>query len=112
MLFSAMFCAFSLMAQYEDYMGEFSVDGINYNIIGENSVEVTDDYEAYSGDLIIPAAVSYGGVTYSVTAIGESAFEDCSKLTSVSIPNSVLTIYENAFAECTKLVSLHFHLRP
>ncbi len=107
MLFSAMFCAFSLMAQYEDYMGEFSVDGINYNIIGENSVEVTDDYEAYSGDLIIPAAVSYGGVTYSVTAIGESAFEDCSKLTSVSIPNSVLTIYENAFAECTKLVSLH-----
>ncbi len=43
---------------------------------------------------------------YPVTAIGEYAFEECTKLKSVSIPNSVTTIMQGAFYGCTALTSI------
>ena len=42
----------------------------------------------------------------SVTSIGESAFYDCTSLTSVTIPNSVTNIGKFAFNECTDLKSV------
>ena len=42
----------------------------------------------------------------SVTAIGEHAFEYCSKLTSVTIPNYVTSIGDGAFALCSGLTSV------
>ena len=42
----------------------------------------------YAGNKVIPATVTYGGNTYSVTSIGNSAFRGCSGLTSVTIGNS------------------------
>ncbi len=42
----------------------------------------------------------------SVTSIGESAFQNCGGLTSVTIPNSVTTIGKRAFAECGNLTSV------
>ncbi len=63
--------------------------------------------EAYSGVVTIPETVTYNGTTYSVTAIGNAAFELCSELTSVTIPNSVTSIGEWAFIGCTKLKSIY-----
>ena len=42
----------------------------------------------------------------SVTTIGEWAFERCSSLTSITIPNSVTIIKKGAFASCTSLISV------
>ena len=42
----------------------------------------------------------------SVTSIGEHAFEDCSRLTSVTIPNSVTSIGYGAFYNCSGLTSV------
>ena len=42
----------------------------------------------------------------SVTSIGDSAFEDCSSLQSVTIPNSVTRIGDNAFNDCKSLQSV------
>ena len=42
----------------------------------------------------------------SVTTIGHSAFSSCSSLTSVTIPNSVTTIGDGAFRDCTSLSSV------
>ncbi len=42
----------------------------------------------------------------SVTSIGSYAFEDCSGLTSITIPDSVTSIGYNAFSGCNKLTSV------
>ena len=97
----AICCALSITA------ADFSVDGIRYNILDEYSVAVTSHDDGYSGDVIIPNKVTYDGVTYAVTTIGYRAFEDCSALTSVTLPNTLTTIEMGAFYRCTKLTSLH-----
>ncbi|MDE7166089.1 MAG: leucine-rich repeat domain-containing protein, partial [Bacteroidaceae bacterium] len=88
----------------------FSVDGIYYRVtsIEELTVAVTykgdsyNDYEErYSGSVVIPECVTYGGVTYKVTEIGEFAFYDCSGLTAVTIPDSVTKIGDEAFEGCS-----------
>ena len=38
-----------------------------------------------TGDLVIPATVTYNDVTYNVTSIGHYAFANCSGLTSITI---------------------------
>ena len=70
--------------------------------------------EIYYG--FISAAISHkptGAVTIPstlggkpVTSIGDSAFEDCSGLTSVTLPDSVTSIGEWAFSGCSGLTSV------
>ncbi len=80
----------------------FEVDGINYSVLSstDKTVSVTSKTEKYSGDIIIPSAVVYNDVEYSVTSIGGSAFSYCYGLTSVTIPNSVTSIGYAAFSTC------------
>ena len=52
---------------------------------------------AATGEIVIPK---------SVTSIGESAFRDCTGLTSITIPNSVTSIGESAFSGCWGLTSI------
>ena len=84
---------------------DFEVNGLCYNKLSANSVEVTfkvKDGNSYSGKIDIPEKVYYNGVTYSVTSIGERAFYQCSSLTgSLAIPNSVTSIGEYAFNTCS-----------
>ena len=61
-----------------------------------------DGYTKPTGNITLPSNVTYNGVTYSVKAIGRSAFEGCSGLTgSLTIPNSVTVIRQSAFVLCT-----------
>lgn len=84
----------------------FVVDGIRYNIISDvdNTCEVTDG--DYYGTINIPSTVVYDNTRYTVTSIGYRAFFECTKLTSVTIPNSVTTIGNQAFYKCIGLSSL------
>ena len=66
------------------------IDGIYYNLISKTkTAEVTSNPNNYTGTIIIPEFVTYENTNYTVIRIGESAFWCCSKLISVSIPNSV-----------------------
>ena len=60
------------------------------------------------GTLVIPATVGHDGEDYSVTSIGDNAFNDVNGVTSVSIPASVRSIGEKAFNGCDDLVTVTF----
>ena len=87
---------------------DFEVDGIYYNILSseDKTVEVTSGSNKYSGAVTIPASVTYNSITYSVTSIGNGAFEGCHDLTSIEIPSSVTSIGNDAFFYCTGLTSI------
>ncbi|MBO7068355.1 MAG: leucine-rich repeat domain-containing protein [Bacteroidaceae bacterium] len=91
------------------------INGIYYNF-SEDEAEVTyQKYEGYpiyeyisdySGFVIIPSTVTYNDKTYSVSGIGNFAFDGCSSLTSVTIPNSMTIIGNRAFSGCSSLTSI------
>ena len=62
----------------------------------------------YTGDITIPETVENGGITYTVTAIGDKAFATCFSLASVDIPDGVVSIGESAFDGCSSLESVTF----
>ena len=125
---------FALMASVSsfayDEMPDFQVDGLYYNFLEEDNVEVTHPYipvvpvenvasntkkksHAISADdyynltnLVIPSTVTYEGKVYNVTRIGFDAFNQCDKLTFVDIPSSVKTIGVGAFNFCSSLTSI------
>ena len=79
-------------------------------ISGTTNVEVvskpSNEVYSYSGNLIIPNTVSHNDTIYSITSISYGAFEHCSSLTSVTIPNSVTSIRDCAFQWCSGLTSI------
>ncbi len=68
----------------------------------DNGGVTITDYTGKRGNVVIPDRI--GGKT--VTEIGWYAFEDCTGLTSVTIPDSVTTIADGAFSDCTGLTSV------
>ena len=90
---------------------DFEVDGIYYTFLSkeDKTVEVTRpsySRNEYYGSIVIPESVTFDGVTYSVTSIGNSAFSDCTGLTSIEIPNSITSIGNSAFSGCSGLTSI------
>lgn len=81
-----------------------AASGLKFEItaIGDNNAVkvIRGDYSASS--YTIPASVTYDDVTFTVTAIGKSAFYSCSAVTTINFAeNSQLNNIEDwAFAEC------------
>ena len=68
----------------------------------DGEVTITDCDTAATGELVIPDSI--GGIP--VTSIGDSAFEGCDLLKSITIPDSVTSIGEGAFFNCSSLTSI------
>ncbi len=72
-----------------------------YSLLDGGTVNITY-YLGNDSDVTIPAVI--GGK--KVTSIGGSAFEGCTSLTSISIPDGVTSIGDSAFVGCTSLTSI------
>lgn len=80
------------------------VNGIYYDLDTKNkiaSVTYKDNkFNSYSGNVTIPEEIEYKSAKYSVTKIESLAFNGCTGLTSITIPNSVKSIGNSAFRGC------------
>ena len=84
-------------------------NGLWYNLnTNDNTAEVVSSQGSqYSGNISIPTWAYYQNTSYKVTSIGNSAFEGCVDVTSVSIPSSVTSIGNGAFWQCSSLKSVY-----
>ena len=78
----------------------FMSGGIGYHVLSseDHTVEVTgkESCTPYSGNINIPATVTYNGEIYDVVALGEEAFSQAS-LSGIIIPSSVTQIKRGCF---------------
>ncbi|MGN1375867.1 MAG: C10 family peptidase [Prevotella sp.] len=75
-----------------------------FYILDDAAQEATVTYRnkinpTYKGDIVIPSSIEFEGKTYTVTQIGESAFEGCRGLTSAVIPKTVKVVGYGSFSQ-------------
>ena len=86
-------------ADAEEAERELYISGdYEYAILEDGTAEITT-YYGEAEALIIPETLD----GLPVTTIGDWAFEGCSSLSAVTIPDSVTTIGDGAFAYCSSL---------
>lgn len=93
-----------------------TADGLWWKVSGPDTVVLLPENnktQNYSGsyssmaEIVVPAAVSYAGKTYRVTAIAAEAFYFNSKTTSITLPEGLETIGNAAFFFASGLTSLN-----
>ena len=80
----------------------FTQGDIRYKILNGKEVIVERVYYS-SAVVIIPDNVTYFGNTYTVTKISGEAFNDGSKITSITLPNGITTVGDGLFNNCNNL---------
>ena len=93
--FAVMAVVCAVAAGAETY-GDFE-----YSVLSDGTVEITD-YNGSAEKVDIPAEID----GKSVTSIGGYAFDGCTSLASITIPDSVTSIGDFAFNICTSLASI------
>ncbi len=85
---------------------EFVDSGLRYRIVSTDPASVSlIGYEGSPMCVSLPSAVSFGGMDYNVTSVGEKAFYGCKTIASLDL-GLVKTVGLKAFANCSNLKTL------
>ena len=83
----------------------FTIGDLTYKVKNNAEVKVYKCNKSAT-EVDIPTSVRYKLRKYDVTSIGLGAFENCTDLLSVAIPNSINEIEACAFSYCIGLTSI------
>ena len=75
---------------------------LTYKVQDDGTIQITDCDTKVSGVLTIPDTID----GKEVTSIGSYAFQNCSSLTNITIPDSVTSIGASAFYDCSSLTGI------
>ena len=108
----------SIIGEYADSpFSAIEIDGVEqpsvvsaytFSTIGEHTVKYTLSNPTSIGDYAFDGCSSLTSIDIpnSVTSIGDGTFNGCTSLTRVSIPSGVTSIGDFTFADCTGLTSI------
>ena len=83
------------------------VDGIKYSLdANQKTAKVIANNHSYSGDIDIPANITYDNVVYKINALGFGCFADCEGLKSIKLPDGITSIEGRCFNNCENLQSV------
>lgn len=91
-----------------------TIDGITYrlNLDDHTATVMKGDPQLLNGDVVIPDQVDHNGMTFSVTAINEFAFEDCGHMTSLTLSKNITEIGKGFVLGCYSLQSFNPNDNP
>ena len=81
--------------------GAEAYGNFEYGVLDDGTVEITG-YKGSEQKVDVPEKIN----KKSVTRIGNLAFKNCTKITSIAMPDSVVYIGRSAFYNCTSLKSI------
>ena len=82
----------------------FTVGKYTFTITSPTEVEITRVDTSLLLAYLSPS-ITYQGITYKLTSIGDEAFSGCKSMTTVTIPEGVARIGNRAFSGCSSLIS-------
>ena len=99
------------------YYGDLFAYNVIFDAYTEEGVDLRYRYDSYSnncevnlcvdknysGVVTIPSEVSFESKTLTVIGIGEAAFRNCNRITTIIIPSTVSYIRNSAFKGCSNL---------
>ncbi|MGM9712596.1 MAG: leucine-rich repeat domain-containing protein [Prevotella sp.] len=90
--------------QYADYT---DADGFAFCLNTRTKTAELTKYTGEATEVVIPTSVTYEGTEYRVTRVGTNSFNNCTSLTSITIPLSVTSLGGKCFYSCTSLTSVN-----
>ncbi len=80
----------------------------NYSTEEPYTVQVGAKNTNISGNITIPNKIKKDGKEYTVTIVYSKGFQDCTELTSITIPSTMKEVWSNSFNGCTNLQTVIF----
>ena len=91
-----------IVQKFEQEEKDSQVRAYQYEVLEDGTAEI-NEYAGKDTNIIIPKEID----GYTVTNIGERAFDGCRKLESVTIPETIKNIGDYAFIRCNNLKEIN-----
>lgn len=91
------------LTESNDLISLFEVDEIKYLVSSRNNVQVVGHSLSSPRKVSIPSTVSYSGIQFAVSSIGDNAFAMCMQIEELEIGEGITNLGDNTFEGCKNL---------